>query len=524
VYAKDPGRYQGRPGVGWSNPPPIAYRVPSMSAPQPQQSSWLTASASEMAKALRAGEVSSLELVDLHIERILAVNETLNAVVAERFEEARSEARAADAVLAGRQLAGVQAEGDLPPLLGVPCSIKECFALRGMPQSAGLVRRKDFRPDSDATSVARIRSAGAIPLGVTNTSELCMWMESNNRLYGRTSNPYDATRIVGGSSGGEGAIVGAGGTPFGLGSDIGGSIRMPAFFNGVFGHKPSAGLVPGTGQYPMAENEARRFLGTGPIARSASDLMPILEILVGPDGIDTSVEVMELGEPDSVSFEGMRVLSIDGNGLRNVSTDLLDAQSRAASALAARGAVVTHDRIPGFKRSLDLWSKLMSAAEETPFASLLGQGKPISIGWEHLKWLVGRSEHTLPAIGLANIERLPFIKSGDSIRLFAQVRALRDEIAERIGPDGVLLYPSYTRTAPRHGRPLLTPIDWVYTAVFNVLELPVTQVPLGLDSAGLPLGVQVAGCHGRDHVTIATAMALEADMGGWIPPWTVGCP
>ena len=231
-----------------------------MSAPPNEHSAWLTRSASEMARALRAGEVSSLELVELHIARIKAVNPVLNAVVAERYELARQEARAADEALA--------AAGDeeaLSPLLGVPCSIKECFALEGMPQASGLVKRKDIRATSDATTVARLRQAGAIPVGVTNTSELCMWMESANRLYGRTSNPYDPTRIVGGSSGGEGAIVGAGGTPFGLGSDIGGSIRMPAFFNGVFGHKPSGGLVPGTGQYPMAENEAggRRAGGGG---------------------------------------------------------------------------------------------------------------------------------------------------------------------------------------------------------------------------------------------------------------------
>lgn len=485
----------------------------------PEASRWLTSSAGAMARALRAGQVSSVELVEIHIERIEKVNPVLNAVVAERYAEARAEAREADA-----RLSAVKEGEELPPLLGVPCSIKECFALTGMPQASGLVRRKDFRAETDATGVARLREAGAIPLGVTNTSELCMWMESANRLYGRTSNPYDATRIVGGSSGGEGAIVGAGGTPFGLGSDIGGSIRMPAFFNGVFGHKPSGGLVPGTGQYPMAENEARRFLGTGPIARYAEDLMPVLRILAGPDGIDTGAEEMELGEPDTVSIEGMQVLSIDGNGIRNVSADLLDAQSRAASALASRGAVVTHDRLPALKRSLDLWSKLMSAAEETPFASLLGQGEPIPIGWEHMKWFLGRSEHTLPAIGLANIERLPFVQSGDPARLFDEVRALRQEISDRIGPDGVVLYPSYTRTAPRHGRPLLTPIDWVYTAIFNVLELPVTQVPLGLDDAGLPLGVQVAGCHGRDHVTIAVGQALETDLGGWVPPWTVGCP
>jgi fatty acid amide hydrolase 2 len=144
----------------------------------------------------------------------------------------------------------VKTLASLPPLHGVPCTIKECFALVGHAADVGLPARVGLRPSADAPAVTRLRDAGAIPVGVTNVSELCMWMESFNRVYGRTNNPYDPSRIVGGSSGGEGAIVGSGASLFGLGSDVGGSIRMPAFFNGVFGHKCSAGLIPNSGQYP----------------------------------------------------------------------------------------------------------------------------------------------------------------------------------------------------------------------------------------------------------------------------------
>ena len=145
----------------------------------------------------------------------------------------------------------------LPPLLGVPCTIKENFAFVGTPQASGLLARAHIVNDHDAPAVARLRAAGAIPLGVTNTSELCMWMESFNKVYGITNNPYDPTRTVGGSSGGEGAIIGSGASPFGLGADVGGSIRMPAFFNGVFGHKPSPLLIPNGGQYPAATRRSR---------------------------------------------------------------------------------------------------------------------------------------------------------------------------------------------------------------------------------------------------------------------------
>ena len=137
--------------------------------------------------------------------------------------------------------------GALPPLLGVPCTIKESIALRGMPNCAGLLSRREHHATETAPAAARLLAAGAIPLGVTNTSELTMWIESANYVYGRTRNAYDPARVAGGSSGGEGAAIGSGGSPIGLGSDIGGSIRLPAFFNGIFAHKPTPGLVPNTG-------------------------------------------------------------------------------------------------------------------------------------------------------------------------------------------------------------------------------------------------------------------------------------
>ncbi len=236
----------------------------------------LLLSGSRIAVRIRRREVSSLQAVEAHVRQIERVNPALNAVVAERFDAARAEARAADARVAS-------GDGDLPPFHGVPCSIKESFALTGMPFTSGLVARKGLRAAADAAGVARLRRAGAIPLGVTNVSELCMWMESNNRVYGRSNNPYDPRRTVGGSSGGEGAIVGAGGTPFGLGADIGGSIRMPAFFNGVFGHKPSGGLVDNAGQYPLAAPPAQPYLCTGPLARRAEDLAPLLRVLAAAD-------------------------------------------------------------------------------------------------------------------------------------------------------------------------------------------------------------------------------------------------
>jgi len=194
----------------------------------------LQASAIEIAAGIRAGRVSARAVVDAHIELLERVNPAINAVVVPRYEEARAEAEAADALVA--------AAGDgeeLPPLLGAPCTIKESIAVAGMPNCAGVLARRELRAETTAPVAQRLIDAGAVVLGLTNTSEVCLWIESDNRVYGRTRNAYDPERIAGGSSGGEGAAIGAGGSPFGLGSDVGGSIRGPAFFNGVFGHKRS---------------------------------------------------------------------------------------------------------------------------------------------------------------------------------------------------------------------------------------------------------------------------------------------
>jgi fatty acid amide hydrolase 2 len=472
----------------------------------------LLQSATRLAEAIRRREVSAVDVVQVHIERIREVNPALNAVVRDRFDEALAEARAAD------ERARTVPPEELPPFHGVPCTIKESFALAGMPNTGGLKARAGQPAARDATTVVRLRRAGAIPLGVTNVSELCMWMEADNCVYGRTNNPYDRRRTAGGSSGGEGAIVGAGGSPFGLGSDIGGSVRLPAFFNGVFGHKPTGGLVPSTGQFPAADGEARRFLTTGPLARRAEDLWPLLRILAGPDGADPACVPFRLGDPSTVDLRKVRVLSVEGNGALAVSRELREAQRRAADYLALHVAAVDAMRIDALRDSFAVWSAMLSSASVRSFASLMGGGPEIEPFSELLRWAVRRSDHTLPAIGLAVLEKFPKLLSGASRDYVAKGRALREELVRLIGPDGVMLYPSYPTVAPRHHAPLFPPFQWTYTAIINVLELPATQVPLGLDAKGLPLGVQVVGIHGSDHLTIAVARELERAFGGWVPP------
>jgi len=472
---------------------------------------FVTESATSLAAKIRRREASSVEIIEAHIALVLRENPRLNAVVETRLDKARPEARGADRRLASEPVSS------LPPLLGVPCTIKESFSLAGMHSTGGLRSRTSVRSTHDAVAVARLRAAGAIPLGTTNVSELCMWMESENRLYGRSSNPYDDTRGVGGSSGGEGASVGAGFAPFGLGADVGGSIRIPAFMNGIFGHKPTGGLIPNAGQYPSPGPEAMRYLTTGPLARRAEDLPLLVSLLAGVSAESPEVLPIELGDPRGVSIEGLRVLHVESNGLSRVHPELMRAQQRLADHLAARGARVEKARFPALAKSVLIWSAMLSAGGSEDFAVLLGDGRPIALGREWLKFLGGRSDFTGPALALAAIEEIPKRFPGNTRELAAEGLALRRELEERIG-EGVMLFPGYTTPAPRHRHPWMRPIDWAYTAIFNVLEMPGTQVPLGLGSEGVPLGCQILAPRRADHRTIAVALEVERALGGWVPP------
>jgi len=465
----------------------------------------------ELARRIREGDVSSTEVVERHIEQIARVNGRINAVVRDRFEQARVEAKEADERIRARDPA------ELPPLLGVPCTIKESIAVVGMPNSSGMVSRAGLIASEDATVVARLRSAGAIPLGVTNVPELTVWAATFNRVYGRTNNAYDSRRVAGGSSGGEGAIVGSGASPFGIGTDVGGSIRAPAFCNGVFGHKPSGGLVPGTGQYPQYEGLVLRFNTTGPLARRAGDLMPLLRIIAGPDGRDEGCLPYELGDPDRVDLASLRVLVIEDDGRRpRVTPELRHAQQRAAYALARRGASVEPISLPDLKHSLSIAGAAIVEAGGTSLDETLGGGERTRLGREIARLALRRSPYSYPPLFMLALERLGRARPRWVRRQAERGAALRAQLDDLLGEDGVILYPSGRSVAPRHGP--TAPLNFRFFGIFNALELPVTQVPLGLSAEGLPLGVQVVAGRGRDHLTIAAALELERALGGWLPP------
>ncbi len=467
-------------------------------------------SASDLARAIREGEVTAAEVVEAHIERHIRCAPRVNALVAERFQAARNEAAAAD-----RRVASAGPGTSLPPLLGVPFTVKESIALAGMPNSAGLVARRDHRATASATAVQQLIDAGAIPLGVTNTSELTLWIESVNRVYGRTSNPYDSRRAAGGSSGGEGAAVGYGGSPFGVAADIAGSIRVPALWCGVFGHKPTSGVVSNRGLYPSTPGPAASMLQTGPITRRGEDLMPVLRVMAGRDPEDPMSREVELGEPSAVRLDGLRVTTVEDASVLSMDSELHDARERAVGALRAAGADVRRVSLRSWRHALlPYLVTLQTGAGQTTLELLAAAGEEAPT-WGSL--VRGGGPHLLQTRLTLATEMLPPMSETRQRRLIETGRAIAAELVDAIG-DGVLLHPAQPHVAPRHRTTIGRGWLLTFCAVFNLPGVPVTEVPLGLDSKGLPLGIQVAAGRDRDHVAIAVAMELERVFGGWVTP------
>ncbi|KAI8324987.1 amidase signature enzyme [Martensiomyces pterosporus] len=482
-------------------------------------------SATELARRIRSGKLSSVAVVNTYIERIKQVNPLINAVVADRFEDALAEARLVDQMIAS---------GDIPdecslekkPFLGVPVTIKESNAVKGMPNTHGLAWRKDkfSHAGEHSEAVGRLVASGLIVLGVTNIPELLMAWESDNTLYGRSFNPYDLSLNTGGSSSGEGAILGAGGSVIGLGSDIGGSIRMPAFFCGVFGHKTTAEWIPRDPPSILGHNNEEVYACAtfGPLCRYAEDIAPFVSVLIG----------RELGDPLAVDLRKLRVVAVpDGLGFQpfvpSVQPDIRDAIVTAANYLGQQ--VVGHGNV-FFSKSLTgsdqvvYWYSPYITTGEVPYANKLGgENLPaFSVARELIPFMCGRSGFTGNAFNLMLMNAI----AGKATRsdIAPCLDKMRAHVYELLGENGVLLFPPHPTTAQPHGVSYFNNVSFIYTGMFNILGLPVTQVPLGLNKDGMPLGVQVVARKGEDLKAIAVALQLEKRFGGWIPPRRFGAP
>ncbi|XP_013140997.1 PREDICTED: fatty-acid amide hydrolase 2-like isoform X2 [Papilio polytes] len=476
--------------------------------------SMLSESAVNLASKIRNKELKSEELVQACIERIKIVNPILNAVTDERFDDALGEAREVDKLIEAGQ-----ADFENQPFLGVPFTAKESHAVRGMLHTLGIARRRRARAPHDAECVRLLRAAGAIPLAVTNVPEINKWQETRNMVFGQTCNPYHTGRTVGGSSGGEAALAAALASPISLCSDIGGSTRMPAFYCGLFGLNPTAGTTSLKGSALRSGLEPT-MASVGVLSKRCADLAPLTNVLLTDSArlqiqLDTEYHIKDIKIFYCKSAPDLRVSPLDKD-MRQTMDKVLSALREDGAGGAGGAREYGH---PGLRHMYSLWRHAM-ALEADSFPQLLTDNHGHANGiLELVKKVVGVSAYTLAAIlKLLDEQVLPAVDRDWADRT---TKDLREDLIRTLGEEGVLLFPSAPAAAPYHYSLYLRPFNFSYWALLNALRLPALQVPLGLSSAGLPLGLQVVAAPRREALCLAVAKHLEARFGGFVPPCAV---
>lgn len=449
-------------------------------------------SATMIARAIRTKLFSSVEVVEAHLSRLEAVNPQLNAVVQLAADAARQQAREADQAVTRGEVLG--------PLHGVPVTIKDSLDTAGMVSSWGTQGRAAFVPQQDATVVARLRAAGAIVLGKTNTPEFTLAGITDNAVYGRTSNPYDVSRSPAGSSGGAGAIIAAGGSALDLGSDTGGSIRLPAHSCGIAGLKPSSGRVPRTGHaISFAIGTLDALTQIGPMARHVEDLILTLPIIAGPDGHDPALVPAPLGDPQEVSLRELRVAFYTDNGITSPSPDTVETVRTAASLLANHGVFVTEARPNSVNEAERLWRRLFLADGGASVRRLMS-----TAGTEALSPALAWTQAAEPLLITEFTEEL------------TKWNLYRSDMLAFMERYDAVLCPVSATPALRHTDPAGP--DFTYTLAYNLTGWPGAVVRCGTSPEGLPIGVQIVARPWREDVALAIAHYLETNHGGWQCP------
>ncbi|WP_339039568.1 amidase [Bradyrhizobium symbiodeficiens] len=473
--------------------------------------------------ALHARKVSASELLEHTIARIEALDGPINAIIVRDFDRARDAPRAADAAL-GR--------GERLPLLGIPLTLKEPFNVAGLPTTWGFPHFKDFQPADDALVVSRLRAAGAIIIGKTNIPIGLRDFQSYNEIYGATNNPWDLGRSPGGSSGGSGAALAAGFGPLSIGSDIGGSIRVPAHFCGVFGHKPSLGLVPlrGYSLPPAAPVPGQGDLAVvGPMARTASDLALSLDVIAGPDETRDGIGYrLALPAPRHHQLGDFRILVVDTHPLMPTGDAVRSAIGRLAERLGRSGARVARSStsLPDLAESARLYMKLLNAARSprlTPAALEEAQGVAAALTPDD------RSLQAERARGWGMIHR-------DWLALDAARLQLQQKWHQFFREFDAVVYPAaavpafpHDHSEPFDARQLdidgklynYSDACFIWADPASTCGLPATAVPIERTPSGLPIGVQIIGPYLQDRTTIALAGLIEREFGGFCPPPTL---
>lgn len=457
-----------------------------------------------MAEQVRSRKLSPIELVDAHLAQIERLNPKLNAFVQVDVQSARKQAREAEsAANAGKALG---------PLHGVPISIKSSIEVTGMRCEAGSKLLAGEIATKDAALVTRLKNAGAIVLGTTNTPEFLMAWETDNALHGRTNSPWDLTRTPGGSSGGESAAIASGCSAGGVGSDGGGSIRVPAHFSGICGLKPTPGRIPASGHVPSSVGPFALIGVVGPMARTVEDLKILFEVMQGPDLGDTSSAPVPVRWPEKSELKKLRIGYFEDDGRTPVTTETRAAVQTAADVLKRAGFTVEPFRPEGLEQARQTWWKFFGIAGGMLLRPMV-QGREAEVS-STLKQFLERVA-TEPA------------HTGESLLdAWMQRDLIRYRIFEQMREYPIMLCPVAAIPAFRHGErdwqiegKTVEYFDaWSYTEWFNLLGTPAVSVPVGSSKEGLPIGVQISARPWEEELVLSVAEVLEKECGGWQRP------
>jgi amidase len=478
----------------------------------------------DLVAALRARKVSAVELLDAAIARIESGDARLNAVVVRDFERARTQALAADAALA---------RGEQGALLGVPMTVKESFNVAGLATTWGIPGTEAGRAQGDAVGVARLKAAGAVVLGKTNVSTNLGDWQCFNPVYGLTRNPWDPARTPGGSSGGAAAALAAGFVPLELGSDLGGSLRVPAHCCGIFAHKPTLGLVPVRGHAPPGAPDLSIALDgdlgvAGPLARSADDLTLALDVLAGPDDAQALAYRLTLPPPRRTRLRDYKVLVLTEHPRLPLADEVRAGIERYADGLRRVGCVLGQSsaKFPDLATIGDTFTRLLM--------SFIGAGLP-----EGAYRRLAAKAANLPA-GDADDERLRALSIVASHREWMSAQRTRLQLShqcrELFRDWDLVLCPVLPLPAIAHdqaemelrrididGRSFPYAAQAAWLGMASVCGLPATVMPIGTGVSGLPIGIQIIGPYLEDRSTLGFAALAEREFGGFAPPpgWTI---
>jgi amidase len=483
------------------------------------KSEWSFKTATELSAALAAKRVSAVELAQDAIDRIEYHDDKINAICVRDFARGLEAARAADAA---------RARGETRPLLGIPLTVKESYNVAGLPTTWGFPAQKDFTPGEDALPISRVKQAGGVILGKTNVPVGLGDWQSYNEIYGITNNPFDIGRTPGGSSGGSSAALAAGYGPLSLGSDIGGSLRVPAFHCGVYAHKPTFALVPSRGHTPPPFQPLpldRDLAVIGPMARSAADLSLLLDVIAGPDPLEAGKAYkLALLPPRHGELKNFRMLLIDNDPVMPTCKSVRGGIEKLAANLGKAGVTVTRASplLPDFAASTRLYMRLLFSFLAASFAPEIYAGAQAAAA------KLSADDNSLAAERLRGIvlsHRDWVMADSGRARLRAQWRELFKSFDAVICP--VMPTPAYphdhsddqeTRRIKIDGKDYVYPDQLAWPGIATLPGLPATAIPIGLSPEGLPVGVQIVGPWLEDRTPLKLAELIEREFGGFVPP------